>query len=218
MPPSTGTTSSPTILSSSYRAGAAAPITHAPFEQGRTPTLKESSPAKRHTPSFLEKHSHPWSTSPSDRKEMKPSVPKYSTFEMHMTKLRIWPKTWPTSRNCITTCAGKNRTLYKPSLVPMPSTTLSHASFTMPRQPQITRGPCLTPALMTLRMGGNMAPSNTTSAVSGAKGTGTPHITAHASISACSATGTDIKNSCVVSPTRGAGWEECAASPTTTRG
>jgi hypothetical protein len=67
-------------------------------------------------------------------------------------------------------------------------------------------------------MGGNTAQSNTTNGASSARGMGTPHSTAHASINPCSATEQDIKNSCAASPIRGAEQGEYAVFPTTIRG
>jgi hypothetical protein len=60
-----------------------------------------------------------------------------------------------------------------------------------------------------------MAPSSTMSAVNGAKGMDTPHVTARESTSVCSVMETDTKNSTVVFHTNDAGREEYAAFPMT---
>jgi hypothetical protein len=137
---------------------------------------------------------------------------------MPTIKSGIWPKTWPISRSSITTCAGKNRTPCEPLLALMLSAASSHTSSTMPQRPRISCGLCLTPASTTLRTGGSTALNSTTSAVNGAKGVGTPCVTVRESTSVCSAMGTDTKNSSATSHINDAGWEECAASPTTIQG
>jgi hypothetical protein len=63
-----------------------------------------------------------------------------------------------------------------------------------------------------------MAPINTTNDANGAKGTGTPHTTAHASISASSAMELDMESSNATSPTKDAKPDEYAASPMTILG
>jgi hypothetical protein len=132
MPPSTGMTSSPTTLNSSYREDAIAPIIRTLSGRGKTPTPKESSPARKRTPSSPGRPSCQWSILPSSRKETRPSAPKYSTSATPTIKSGTWPKIWPISRSYITTHAGKNRTRCGPLLVPMPFIASSHASSMMP--------------------------------------------------------------------------------------
>jgi chromodomain-containing protein len=132
-PLSTGTTSSRTTQSSSSRGDATAPVTRTPSEHKKIPILEESSQARRRTPSSLEKLSHRWSILLSSKKETRPSVRKCNASAGPTITSETWPKTWPTSRNCTTTRAGKSKTLCELSHEPTPSTASSHTSSTMPR-------------------------------------------------------------------------------------
>jgi hypothetical protein len=217
-PPSTDMTSSPTTPNSSYREDATAPIIHALSGRGKTPTPEESSLARRRTPSSLGRPSRRWLISPSNKREMRPSAPKCNASATPTIKSETWPKTWPISRSCTTTHAGKNKTPCGPLPVPTPSTASSHASSMMPRRPRISHEPCSMLGLMILRTGGSTAPNSMMSSVNGAKDVDTPHVTAPESTNACSATGMDTKSSSVALHTSNAEWEECAMSPTTTRG
>jgi hypothetical protein len=147
---------------------------------------------------------------------MKPSMLKYSASGMLTTESGTWPRTWPTSRNYTMTCDGKNRTPYGPLLVPTPFTALSHASSMMPRQPRTFHRLCSMPASTTLRTGGSMALNSIISVVSGARETGTPHATVHASTNVYSIMGQGTKNSCATSLTKDAKPVESATFPTIT--
>jgi hypothetical protein len=211
-PPSIGTTFSQTTQSSCSPGDATVPVTRAPSEREKTPIPEESLRARRGTHSSLGRLLHQWSTSPSNKKETRPSMQKCSAFAGPMITSETWPKTWPTSKNCTMTCVGKNKILYEPLHGPTPSAASSHASCTMPRQPQASPEPCSTPASTTSPMDGSTAPNNTTNSASGAKGVGTLHAIALESTSACCATGTDTKSNTAESPISDAEREECAAS------
>jgi hypothetical protein len=72
------------------------------------------------------------------------------------------------------------------------------------------------PALTTSQMDGSMALSSIMSTANGIRGTGTPHDTVRASISAYSAMGQGIKNSYAVSLTKDAAPVGSATFPMTT--
>jgi integrase-like protein/chromodomain-containing protein len=216
--PSIHTISSRTTRSSSFQGGVIAPVTRAPSEHEKIPIPGESSRAKRHTPSFLERLSRRWWTSPSSKNGTKPSARRYSASAKPMIMSETWPRTWPTSRNYTTTHAGKNRTRYELLREPMPSAASSHVSFTTPRRPRTFLGPCSMLALTILPMGGSTAQSSTTSDASGAKGADTLRATAPGSINVCYVTGTDTKSSTAEPLTSDVKQEEYAASPMTTPG
>jgi hypothetical protein len=134
-PPSIGTTSSLITPSSCCREGATAPTTCAHSGQGKIHTPEESSPVKRHTPSSLGRCLPPWSTLPSNRRGMRPYMPRCNAFAAPITMLQIWPRTWPIFKNCTTICDGRSITPYAPWLAPMPSTASNHTFFTMPQRP-----------------------------------------------------------------------------------
>jgi hypothetical protein len=76
---STGMTSSLTTLNSSCQEDMAAQATHAHSGQERTHIHAKSSQVRRPTPSSLGRHSPQWLTSLSNKKGMRPYMPKYST-------------------------------------------------------------------------------------------------------------------------------------------
>jgi hypothetical protein len=131
-PPSIGITSSLTILNSFCREDATVPATHAHSGQGKIHTPIKFSQARKLIPSSLGRHLPRWSTSLSNKKEIRPCVPRYSAFGVLTIESGIWPRTWPTSKNCTTIHDGRNTTPYTPWPTPMPFAALSHTSSTMP--------------------------------------------------------------------------------------
>jgi hypothetical protein len=215
-PPSTGTTSFLTTRNFSCHEGGTAPTTRTHLGPERTHTPTRSSQARRPIPSSWERRSLQWLTSPSDKNGTKLYVLRCSASKVCTTGSGIWPKTWPTSKNFTMTLDGKSITLYMPWPAPTPSTDLSHTSFMMPQRPRTSPKPCSTQGLTTLQTGGSMALTSTMSIASGARGMGTQHATACASINVYSVMELGTERDNVASHTRDVRPGESVASQTTT--